>query len=187
MQLLYQKKHIGCNSPLQKTFQSRQFSPLPPPMYIKNFVIQLDFLSFFSKLISIYRNAACKSLALGCPRSFQESSVYLPRTMKLPGGYECLPATIHSSKASINSRLTLSKSMTDIVFNTALLTPGKKEKKTCSKSMSCKKHLWMHGTSLKSTWLKAEEGRSPLCLKQRRDTERKGELTRHLKRGGKKQ
>lgn len=87
--------------------------------------------------------------------------------MKLPGGYECLPATIHSSKASINSRLTLSKSMIDIVFNTALLTPGKKRNKRCSKSMSYKKHLWMHGTScLKSTWLRPEEGRSMLSLKQ---------------------
>lgn len=125
MQLLYQKKPTGCNSPLQ----SRQFSQLPPSNVYHKFCNSTRFF-FLSKIVSSYRNPACKSLVLGCPTSSQESSfVYLPRTMKLPGGYECLPATIHSSKASINSRLTLSKSMTDIVFNTALLTPGKKETK----------------------------------------------------------
>lgn len=39
-----------------------------------------------------------------------------------------MPSTIHSNKASISSRLTFSKSITDIVLMTDLLTPERKVK-----------------------------------------------------------
>lgn len=171
VQLLYQKKHTGCYSPSQRTFQSRQFSHLPLPMYITSFVTQPE-VYFFKHT----QKLCMQIISFGLCKKLQESSfIYLPRTMKLPGGYECLPATIHSSKASINSRLTLSKSMTDIVFNTALLTPGKKEiKHTVNPCLvknicGCMEPVWLHNQSqlsLKSTWLTPEEGRSMLCLKQ---------------------
>lgn len=120
------------------------------------------FFFFSLQVINEYRNFACRTLAWGCiqAHSLHKSTLVSPsRTVKLPGGYECLPATIHSSKASINSRLTLSKSMTDIVFNTVLLTPGEKENTWLSTSL-IKHTCWIHQTTVAaqpaSRWDKAE-------------------------------
>lgn len=161
LQLLH-KKRTGCDNSSSKTFQSRQFSHLPHPMHSGGFVTQADFFFFSLQVINEYRNFACRTLAWGCiqAHSLHKSTLVSPsRTVKLPGGYECLPATIHSSKASINSRLTLSKSMTDIVFNTVLLTPGEKENTWLSTSL-IKHTCWIHQTTVAaqpaSRWDKAE-------------------------------